>query len=275
MEGNGEQGTGNIEENQLSTHDFLLPCIDSSNECVNELTNRAIAPHNSSLPCLDSSNECVNELTEKAVSLRECCRTAPHNSSLPCLDSSNECVNELTEKAIASSSKLQKLDEKIALIDERLELMDDRIAYSQKKTWTNYVTLDPVKLLQNLFGGGDVQRDRLAIADLEIKSADLLAAKAELERQQEDEKVRVGDKVLRLLLDYEAANRRHQLLSSQLETLEQQREVTRIAYKFGRGSTSQILGMEDKRDRLSEQIVEVEIERDEAVRELIQLTRQE
>jgi hypothetical protein len=84
--------------------------------------------------------------------------------TLPCLTSSNECVNELTEKAIASSNKLKKLDEKIALIDERLELMGDRIAYSQKKTWTNYVTLDPVKLLQNLFGGGDVQRDRIAVS---------------------------------------------------------------------------------------------------------------
>ncbi len=89
-------------------------------------------------------------------------------TELPCLDSSNECVKELSEKAIASSSKLQKLNEKIALIDQRLELMEDRIAYSQKKTWTNYVTLDPVKLLQNLFGGGDVQRDRIAITDLEI-----------------------------------------------------------------------------------------------------------
>ncbi|MBE9170380.1 hypothetical protein IQ238_23630 [Pleurocapsales cyanobacterium LEGE 06147] len=197
--------------------------------------------------------------------------SAPPALSLPCLDSSNECVNELTNRAIASSNKLKKLDEKIALIDQRLELMEDRIAYSQKKTWTNYVTLDPVKLLQNLFGGGDVQRDRLAIADLEIKTADLLAAKAELERQQEEEKVRVGDKVLRLLLDYEAANRRHRLLSSQLETLEQQREVTRIAYKFGRGSTSQILGMEDRRDRIIEQITDVSIDRDVSVRELLHL----
>ncbi len=52
-----------------------------------------------------------------------------------------------------------------------------------------------------------------------------------------------------------------------------------IAYRRGRGSTSQILGMSDKRDleeirfagRLSEKIVEVEIEQDEAVRELGQL----
>ena len=82
----------------------------------------------------------------------------------------------------------------------------------------------------------------------------------------------LGDRILRLLLDYEAANRRHELLSSQLETLNQQREVTRIAYKFGRGSTAQILGMEDKRDRLSEQIVNAEIKKDESVRELRQLT---
>jgi hypothetical protein len=121
-----------------------LPCLDSSNQCVEQLTDRAIAPHNSSLPCLDSSNECVNELTEKAISRSECCRTA-------------------------SSNKLKKLDEKIALIDQRLELMEDRIAYSQKKTWTNYVTLDPVKLLQNLFGGGDVQRDRLSEQLVEVE----------------------------------------------------------------------------------------------------------
>ena len=98
-----------------------------------------------------------------------------------------------------------------------------------------------------------------------------MAAKAELERQQEEEKLKLEDKVLRLVLDYEAANRKHDLLTSSLETLEQQREVMRIAYKYGRGSTSQILGMEDKRDRTIEQIVDVEIKQDEAVREIEQL----
>ncbi len=75
-----------------------------------------------------------------------------------------------------------------------------------------------------------------------------MAAKAELERQQEEEKLKIEDEVLRLVLDYEAAKRKHNLLSSSLETLEQQREVIRIAYRMGRGSTSQILGMEDRRD---------------------------
>ncbi len=84
--------------------------------------------------------------------------------------------------------------------------------------------------------------------------------------------IREAGRVLRLLLDYEAAQRRHKLLSSQLKTLEQQQRVARVSYKLGRGSTSQMLGMNDKRDRLTEEIVEVEIKKDEAVRELGQLT---
>jgi outer membrane protein TolC len=181
-------------------------------------------------------------------------------------------VQQLTNRAIARSSKFKKLSERITTIDQRLEATGERIDYTKKKQWTNYISTNPVDIIQNIFGGGGVQRDRIAIADLEIKTTDLVAAKAELERQQEEEKLETGDRVLHLLLDYEAASRKHELLTSQLKTLEQQREVTRIAYKFGQGSTSQILGMEVSRDRTLEQIVDVEIKMDEAVRELIQLT---
>ncbi len=189
-----------------------------------------------------------------------------------CLNSGDECVQKLSEKAIANSFKLKTLEERITLIEQRLELAEDRIEYTRKKKWTNYISANPVNILQNIFGGGDVQRDNIAIASLEIRTADLLAAKAELERQQEEEKVKIGDRILRLLLDYEAAQRRHKLLSSQLVTLEQQQRVARVSYRRGRGSTSQILGMNDKRDRTIEKIVDTEIEKDEAVRELGQLT---
>ncbi len=188
-----------------------------------------------------------------------------------CLSSSDECVAELTERAIANSFKLETLTARIALIDERLELAEDRIDYVSKKSWTNYISTNPVNIIQNIFGGGNVQRDRIAIASLEIRTADLLAAKAELERQQSEEKVKIGDRVLRLLLDYEAAQRRHELLTSQLQTLEQQQRVARVGYRNGKGSTSQMLSMGDKRDRTIEKIVEVEIRKDDAVRELWQL----
>ncbi len=153
-----------------------------------------------------------------------------------------------------------------------MAVTEDRIDYTSKKKWTNYISTNPVNIIQNLFGGGGVQRDNIAIANLEVRTADLLAAKAELERQQEEEKLEIENEVLNLLLDYEAANRKLELLTSNLETLEQQREVIRIAYRMGRGSTSQLLGMENRRDRMTEQIVDVEIKQDEAVRELEQLT---
>ncbi len=61
------------------------------------------------------------------------------------------------------------------------------------------------------------------------------------------------------------------MLKKQLGTLDQQQRVARVSYRRGRGSTSQMLGMSDKRDRLTEKIIDAEIERDEAVRELGQL----
>ena len=193
------------------------------------------------------------------------------NKEIPCLNSSNKCVKQITLRVIANSFKLQQSADRIALIEQRLAVTEDRIDYTSKKKWTNYISANPVDIIQNLFGGGGVQRDNLAIANLEIRTADLLAAKAELERQQEEEKREIEDEVLALLLDYEAAERKHKLLISQLETLKQQREVIRIAYRMGRGSTSQMLGIEGKRDRTMKQIVEVEIEKEESVRELLQL----
>ena len=120
---------------------------------------------------------------------------------LPCLDSSKQCVEELTESAIANSSKLKTLDDRIALIDRRLGVSKDSIDYANSKLWTNYLPsstsfggsvldiINPFAWIKNLAGGGEMQRDRIAIADIEVKAATLEAARAELERQREEEKV--------------------------------------------------------------------------------------
>lgn len=151
-----------------------------------------------------------------------------------------------------------------------MAVTEERIDYTSKKKWTNYISTNPVDIIQSLFGGGGIQRDNIAIANLEVRTADLLAAKAELERQQEEEKLKIKNKVLRLVLDFEAAKRKLELLSDRLATLNQQREVIRIAYQMGRGSTSEILGIEEKRDRLSDQLVNVSIDKNESLRELQQ-----
>ena len=152
------------------------------------------------------------------------------------------------------------------------ELLGKRIEYSRKRSWTSYITIDPVKLLQNIFGGGDVQRDKLAIADLQVKTAQLESALAELAVQKEEQKINLGDKVLRLVLDIENSDRTIALIQSQQNTFALQNEVFRIQYRFGQGSTEQLLGMTTRGDRLNEQLTAAFIRRDEAVRELGQVT---
>ncbi|NEP58712.1 MAG: hypothetical protein F6K31_17125 [Symploca sp. SIO2G7] len=77
--------------------------------------------------------------------------------ALPCLDSSMECLAQLTQRAIAQSSEIEA-------INQQLVLTNDRQDYAEARQWTNYLTLDPIRLVQNVLGGGDVQRDRLALA---------------------------------------------------------------------------------------------------------------
>ncbi|MGB5772086.1 MAG: TolC family protein, partial [Crocosphaera sp.] len=201
------------------------------------------------------------------------------NSELPCLDTTNPCVEQLTQQAIATSLTLQTLNERITLIDDRLALMGDRKDYAESKLWTNYLPtttnidgiIDPFAWIRNLAGGGDMQRDRLAIADLEVKAATLEAARAELEKQREQEKVNLGEKVLQLLLNYEAATRQVELVESQVKTFQVSREAFRIRYKFGEGTTEQLLSFEERGNKLNEQLMIVKTRQEEAVRELRQL----
>ena len=161
--------------------------------------------------------------------------------------------------------------------------MSGRKDYAESRLWTNYLPtssaggsvidiVNPFAWIKNLAGGGDMQRDRLAIADLEVKAVTLEAARAELERQREEEKVEIGDRVLRLVLDYEAATRRVELVESQLKSFNVSLQVFRIRYRLGEGTTEQLLRVEERGDKLADQLVEVRTERDEAVRELGQVT---
>ena len=193
-------------------------------------------------------------------------------TELPCLDSSTDCLEQLTQRAITSSPKLKTLNSRIALIDERLALMAERIDYAEDRQWTSDITLDPVKLVQNLFGGGDVQRDRIAIADLEIKAATLEAARAELERQVEAEKILLGGKLLQLVLDYEAAARQIDLVRNQLETFTQQQSILRIQYRFGQGNTAQFLAAQERGERLRSQLIDLELLQQQKAKNLEQLT---
>ena len=108
-------------------------------------------------------------------------------------------------------------------------------------------------------------------ADLEVKAATLEAARAGLERQREEEKVKLEEKVLQLLLSYEAATRQVQLVESQIKTFEVSRQVFRIRYQFGEGTTEQWLSFEEKENKLNVHLTLSRTKQEETVRELRQL----
>ncbi|CCQ57485.1 MAG: hypothetical protein MK111_23880 [Crocosphaera sp.] len=108
-------------------------------------------------------------------------------------------------------------------------------------------------------------------ADLEVKAATLEAARAGLERQREEEKVKLEEKVLQLLLSYEAATRQVQLVESQIKTFEVSRQVFRIRYQFGEGTTEQWLSFEEKENKLTVHLTLSRTKQEETVRELRQL----
>ncbi len=188
------------------------------------------------------------------------------------MSSSNKCIELLAERAIASSPELVTLDEQIALIDKRLELADQRIDHTSKKRWTNYISSDPLRIAANILGGGDVQRDNIAIADLEVKSAELEAYRANLHRRKAEIKSQLREEILSLVLEYEAAEREYVLAQSKLATYSQQRQLIEIDYQFGNGSTTQMLSMWQQGKSLEAEIIKIDSQRGEIVRKLQQIT---
>lgn len=138
----------------------------------------------------------------------------------------------------------------IEAINQQLELTNDRQDYARNRQWTNYLTLDPIRLLQNVFGGGDVQRDRLAISNLELEAANLI-------RRCETVAEEITRDVVDRVLNYEKLDRQLALTTTQYETQQQRQAVMEAAYRTGDSSTIRMLTVwqrtEDIAARLEEQ----------------------
>ena len=156
-----------------------------------------------------------------------------------------ECLTELTQMAIDQSSEIEA-------INQQLELTNDRQEYARNQQWTNYLTLDPIRLVQNVLGGGDVQRDRLAISSLELEEADLI-------RRRETIAEEITSDVVDLVLDYEMLGRRADLMRSQIDSHRLRVSVAEAKYRTGQGSTEFMIRLwqrtEDLEARCSESLI--------------------
>ena len=191
---------------------------------------------------------------------------------LPCLDSSSECVEQLSQAAISNSAELKTLTMQVELLDDRDELIGARISYTRSRQWTNFLTLDPLKFVQTVFGGGDYQRSAIAISDLEIKKAGLEAQQAGFLRRQAEVESQIREQILTLVLAYEAAVRQSTLIASQLESQRILSQVVEIDYRSGSSSTESYLAALEKRERLENQLIQTTTNQQESLRKILSLT---
>lgn len=143
--------------------------------------------------------------------------------------------------------------------------MAQRIDYAESRRWTNYLTLDPLELVQNLLGGGDVQRDQVAIASLEVQAADLV-------RRREEVAEDLAREVIALVMDHERLDRELTLLASQLETQQLQQAVQESAYRTGQGNTVQMMSVWQRTEDLQAQQQERSVAQAQVRRQLEQIT---
>lgn len=206
-------------------------------------------------PAIAQESDGVQELGSSGV--QELSTPQPSNAStleLPCLNSSVECLAELTELAIAHNLEIQS-------IDERLVLGDDRITFARRRRWTNYITTDPIRLIQNILGGGDVQRDRLDIAELELRQADLVRRRWEVTEA-------IASDVVDLVLEWESLDRKADAMVGQLQTQQQREAVMEAAYRTGSGRTTSMLSVWQRTEDLEARLIETQIDQNQIRQEL-------
>lgn len=227
---------------------------------------------------------------------------------LPCLESSPSCIEQLTEAAIANSAELDAIDQRLAVAAEQQRLLGERADQHRARSWTTWLTMDPVALIGNLFGGGPAQELELKVEELELRGMSVEAAAANLEVRRGEVEDRLREEVLNLILGYEEAARKiaglrsrieteaasYQIqverLTRQLEAIQTQIQIAEVGYRFGQGSTREMIGLWERPQELQQQldqletshssrtleleqqIAELEIEQTQSVRKLLEMT---
>ena len=170
---------------------------------------------------------------------------------LPCLDSSKECLELLTNAAVANSYRIDAVETQIEIIDSKDLVISDRISFVDRKRWVNFFSNNPVempfKLVANILGGGDLQRDRIAIADLEVKRATLLSNKARLLANVKEYEYQLREDILELLIEYESNIKGISLIEDRLDSLEFKYQIFLIDYTGGQSNTDKFMSFSTKK----------------------------
>lgn len=160
----------------------------------------------------------------------------------------------------------------MASLDERLELVAKQMHRQYERRWTaiipaigDLIDLNPFRLIETLFGGGSFRDLDLRIADLEVRTSDLIRRRAEVT-------VQLHDRVTELILGQEKGDRQIALLTSQLLSQRQRVAVMEVSYRLGEGSTEQMIGLWQQSENLEAKLTEATVDREQSIRKLLELT---
>jgi hypothetical protein len=177
---------------------------------------------------------------------------------LPCQTSQPQCLNPLTQAAIAQNLELQT-------IDDRLKATQTRIDQQRRGKWKTWVQPNPIGIVANILGGGDAQRVEQAIGDLELQLG-------ELRRRRSQVETATREQVLGLLLAIEQLGRSVEELRVAQAVNAQRLAVIEVGYKFGRGSTVEMMALWQAAEMEKGRIGEVERDRVQQLNKLAVVT---
>ncbi len=169
-----------------------------------------------------------------------------------------DCSGYLSERAIANSPIIQEIEDKIILVEKQIDYLDEKVAYYKSRNWTDYITIEPVKFVQNIFGGGDVQKTQLTITDLEIKADRLKIELINLEKEKVVKEEEIKLSVVEYLDKLQELQSKIQLLRKQQDNFEISRSAFLIKYQNGEGTTNQYLSYQDKGEKLEFQLLQLQ-----------------
>jgi hypothetical protein len=124
---------------------------------------------------------------------------------------------------------------------------------------------NPIGIVANILGGGDAQRVEQAIGDLDLNLGELHRRRAEVE-------TKVKEQVLGLVLEVERFDRQIEGMKGAQAASSQRLAVIEAGYKFGRGSTAEMIGLWQAAEEEKTKIQKVEVERSQVIQKLSVLT---
>ncbi len=148
---------------------------------------------------------------------------------LPCQDSSPTCLTTLSHLAVQNSRE-------IAVLEKAIQLQ-------KKKLWTSWLSAEGLNLIaiglriaRNVVGGGDRAVLKLEIARLELRRAEL--------------ETNLRQALLQALLSYENLRQQVELAQTRLAAQHLRVALSEIGYRFGMGTTPEMLQEWERRDEL-------------------------